>query len=775
MIPSPPDSLRRLSPENPPKMDGRESVNGTPRTSSRIARSSTAASRKSKSVAEMSGSEFRTQLATLLSAWKLILVTLILGLAAGASFYFVKAPTYQTEGSVQVEEKQKGIAGLEELSDLMTVQSPAETEIEVLRSRFLLGTVVDELHLEILAEPRFFPVFGRAVARRYKGETPASPALGRARYAWGGERIIVKSLEVPTDWVGEWLTLVALEGERYQVFGPDHEEAASGMIGTEPSTPNPDPNLGVKVVIAELRARAGTEFRISLIDREDAIDHLQERLTVAEKGKKTGVLAITLAGDDPRKVNAILTTAQNAYLRQNVERKSEEAERTLQFIEAQLPELKTKLETAEAALNVYRTKTGSIDVSMEAKASLDLAADVERDLTMLKLQLEESRERFTEDHPAIVAMRSKVKKLENQRASLDSRFKTLPGSELESGRLLRDVKVAQELYVLLLNKSQELKLVKSGTVGTVRILDRPTLPRHPVSPKFSISLVVASIVGIFLGIGLAFVKKALDVGVDDPEKLEAELDVPVYASIPHSEVQKGMFRKRGGSVKARVLASSSPGDLAVEAMRSMRTSLQFALAEANNNIVAISGPSPGIGKSFVAVNLAHVLADFGKRVLLIDADLRRGHLHDYFGQDRGKGLAAAITTGDSPETCLTDVSENLHFMPTGELPPNPSELLGSARFEEVMNWALKYDVVVIDTAPVLAVTDGVLAARLAGTNLLVLKSGQHPVREINAAVKRMNQNGIVIKAFVLNDVPPSAGYAYGRQGKYGYHYQYDYK
>ena len=372
-------------------------------------------------------------------------------------------------------------------------------------------------------------------------------------------------------------------------------------------------------------------------------------------------------------------------------------------------------------------------------------------------------------------MREQQARLQAERTDLEARFRRLPANELQSARRLRDVRVASELYVLLLNKSQELKVVKSGTIGNVRILDAAAVPIEPVSPKAARTLALALLAGLFLGIAAAFLMKALDLGVEDPERLEAELGVPVYGSVPHSDVQQSRGKAAGRRSKSvPVLAVTDPGDLAVEALRSLRTSLQFALAEARNNVVAIGGPSPSIGKSFVSVNLAHLVADSGRRVLLIDADLRKGHLHAYFGGERGVGLAEVIAEGGDPARAVrASSSPTLSFMGMGEVPPNPSELLSSRRYEEVITWASRaYDVVIVDTSPILAVTDAALAARPAATNFLVLRAGQHPVREVAAAVKRLAQNGVKPHAIILNDVRPRRGYSYSG---YGYHYHYSYR
>lgn len=736
---------------------------------------------RSKSHGDDAGdAELRSYVGILLSSWRMISASVCVGLLAGGAVYAFKAPVFSANAQVQVEDKKGGLPGLDELSDLMATTSPSETEIEVLHSRTLIGEVVDELKLDVVAKPKYFPVVGKAVARWRDDTTPAPALLAQHAYAWGGERITLDSLDVPNEWLGESLQLILKDNGHYdvyrkgQLFGRDRQLVATGVVG-EPSTPAPGVAKHPQLLVKTLIGRPGTEFQLMRAARLTVIEGLQQDITVTEKTKKSGVLFLNLEGESPEATAQVLDTVERSYLRQNIERKSAELEKTLEFIEGQLPELKARLEAAEVALNVYRTTTGSVDISLETKANLDASAVVEKEIGEGMLQLDEAKARFTENHPMMEVLKNKLRRLEGERKMLEARFKKLPGSELESARLLRDVRLAQDLYVLLLNKSQELKVMKSGTIGTVRILDQSSVPITPVAPKLPITLGIGLVGGLLLGIAAAFAKKALHVGVEDPELLESELGLPVYASIPHSRIQQKRVKTQRGNGSVPILSVTHPNDLSIEALRSMRTGLQFALAEADNNVVAIGGPSPSIGKSFVSVNLAYVLADAGQRVLLIDADLRKGRLHDYFGGARCDGLAELLADGGSPERVISECasSRNLSFMSMGKVPAHPSELLGSDRYEEIVKWAsANYDVVVIDCPPILAVTDGALSARVAGTNFVILRSGQHHMREVSATLKRLEHAQIKVKALILNDVKVNAGSAYGQ---YGYHYNYDYR
>jgi tyrosine-protein kinase Etk/Wzc len=704
---------------------------------------------------------FREYVDTVVGARWRILATTLAALLAGFVYVFFATPIYEADALVQVEERKNTLPGMDDLSNMFGGESPADTEIEILKSRMLAGSLVDELRLHILAEPHFLPYFGKGIARRHDSDGLAPPFLGLSSYAWGGERVAVEQLDVPKRWIGRRLTLIARSGGKYDLLDPERKPLASGETGKRLDTG------GVFLLVTELVAREGTQFDVASLPRADLVEGFQRQLVASEKGKKTGVIRIALQGPDPSRVARVVDAAARAYVHQNNERKSAEAEKTLLFITGQLPQLKANVETAEAALNSYRKEQGGgLDLSLETKAALDRSAEIEKQLTQLSLQRSEIQARFTPNHPAFEALSRKASQLSAERADLEKELKKLPETQLHVARLTRDVKVASELYTLLLNKAQELRVIKSGTLGNVRILDVPEVPTRPVKPEPVKTIVLAMLMGVGLGVGLAFVRKALDRGVGDPDAIEQATGFPVVATIPHSpELRDGPASLRKST--RRVLAQVCPKDLAVEALRSLRTSLQVALAsEERNNVVAISGPSPEVGKSFVSVNLAYVTADLGKRVLLVDGDLRKGTLHEYFGISRTPGLSDLIRgTASRNDVVRSTAIPNLLLIPAGTRPNNPSELLSSSPFQEILAGLRRdVDLVLVDTPPLLAVTDAALVGRLAGTNLMVLRADHHALPEIKLALRRLEQNAVMPWAIILNDVMPNlSGY---------YHYEY---
>lgn len=694
-------------------------------------------------------------------------------LAIGAVYTLQAKPVFATTAVLQIEDTSPTLHGLEDLSEVIgTQRTPAETEVEILRSRTLLGTVVDALRLDLVAEPRRAPVIGDALARRWGGPAPAPARLGMVRYGWGGERIKVGHLLLPDHLVDKPLVLTALPGGSYTVATGDGA-ILEGAVGQRVQGGD---GAAIELTIDELVARPGTEFLLVKRDRGSVVSAVRELLMVKETARGTGVLVVQYEDLEPARAAATLNAIAQAYVRRNVDRKSAEAAQMVAFLESQLPILKAKVDEAEAALNEFQRGRRSIDLSQEAEAMLAQSVRIETALQELQLQATDLRQRFTESHPSVLAAQQKIARLKSERSGIEQQMSGLPKRELDSARLARDVTVASELYVLVLNKAQELKVARSGVVGNVTVLDSAETPRVPARPRRTTVMYVALMLGLGAGVAAAFARRALTEGADDPDEIEARTGLPVFVMVPHSDAEGRLDReaRRVPGAFRTALAEAAPDDLAIEGLRSLRTALQFALVEARNNVIALGAPAPGVGKSFVSVNLAHLLAAAGRRVLLVDGDLRRGRLHRYFSLERSPGLSDAVSGTIPLEQALRRTGiERLDVLSTGRIPPNPAELLASHRFQQLLaSVSQRYDLVLVDTPPVLAVTDPALVARLASVNLLVLRAGAHSVGEISQAAKHLAQAGVKLQGAILNEVQGTRGGRYGRGGRY---YRYDYR
>jgi tyrosine-protein kinase Etk/Wzc len=378
--------------------------------------------------------------------------------------------------------------------------------------------------------------------------------------------------------------------------------------------------------------------------------------------------------------------------------------------------------------------------------------------------------RFTPQHPMYKSLLAQIGKFEAQKGAIQNRIKELPATQQGLFWRSRDVEVTNQTYANLLDQAQQLDIARAGAVGNVRVIDPAAVNLDsPTWPKPIPTIVGGTALGAILMVFFVLLQQMLRRGVEDPVDIEL-LGLPVYASIPYSEKGRELAASSGRSGHQRLLALKAPTDLAMEALRSLRTSLHFARFKTKNNMLMITAPSPGVGKTFVCANLAVTMAQAGQRVLLIDADMRRGTLHHAMGARAENGLSELISGHIPLETALRRVSgaENLSFISRGNVPPNPSELLMHPSFGELLDQiAPLYDIVVIDTPPVLAVTDAAVIGHQAGTCLMVVRFGLNQQREIALAKQRLEQNGVEVKGAIFNGVQKQSG------GRYAYSY-YDY-
>lgn len=686
----------------------------------------------------------------------LITAVITLFTTAGILYAVFSTPVYQADALIQVEQNASNTL-LNSISEILPNSRPeSSTEIELIQSRMVLGKTIDDLSLDTEIEQKYFPVFGRGLAR-ITGDKPAEITLSR--------------FIVPDYLVDERLELKIVDKKKY-TLSYDDKLLLNGNVGILAK------GNGITLLISDVNAKQGTEFYLTKKPRLVAINDLSESLSVQDKGKDTGVLSLSLIGYDPLLVEKSLASITENYLLQNIERKSEEAGKSLSFLKEQLPAVRQSLDNAENKLNQFRQKNDSVDLSLEAKSVLDSVVSVETQLNELTFKEAEISKLYTKEHPAYRALLEKRDTLRQEKDKLNQRVGKMPKTQQEILRLTRDVDAGKEIYMQLLNKQQELEITKASTVGNVRIVDPAIIQSKPVKPKKLLIVVLAGFLGAMAAIAIVLIRTMLHRGIESAEELE-ESGINVYANIPLSEWQRKkdielakVIKKKVNTRSTNLLAIGNPVDISIEAIRSLRTSLHFAMIEAKNNVLMISGASPNIGKTFVSLNLAAVIAQAGQRVLVIDADMRKGYSHALLGVPAADGLSEILSQQVKIPDIINKTSvENMHFVSRGRIPPNPSELLMSGSFSKLLEWASEnYDMVLIDTPPVLAVTDAAIIGRHAGTSLMVTRFGMNTLKEVEISIRRFEQNGIDIKGVILNAVEKRASNYYGNYGYYQYEY-----
>ncbi|MEZ8481642.1 tyrosine-protein kinase [Vibrio splendidus] len=695
-------------------------------------------------------------LGILLDAKWLIMLTTFAFAVFGIAFALLSTPIYKADALIQIEEKSSGgiSSMVGDMGELFSQESSATTEVEIIKSRMILGETVDKFNLTTVTSPNYAPIVGK----------------GFARLTGDINHIAVSRFTLPSYASGYAHTIQIVDAEQgtYQLVRDDERVILQGKVGELATADD------YSVFVAGFESHNDFEFSIGQRSRLEAIEWLKASLSLSEQGKQTGILKLSFEGENKQQISEILNHISQIYFLQNVKRNSAEAEKSLEFLEGHLPGIKSELTGYEDILNNYRQENESIDLGLEAESTLKLMVELESQLNELTFKESEISQRFTKDHPVYKSLIDNRKVLLKEKIRLNQQVQKLPRTQREVLRMTRDVEVNQQIYIQLLNKTQELRVIKAGTVGNVRILDDAQVYSKAIEPRKSVIVMLSAFLGGMLSVVFFLVKSMLHRGVESPEQIE-QIGLPVYAAVPKSDLQIELTH-RGNIRKSKdvplLLAESNPADLSIEALRGLRTTLHFAMLEAENNILMISGSAPGIGKSFISTNFAAVAAKTGQRVLLIDGDMRKGYLQQSFGARWDNGLSdylcGRLTFNEAIKSTFID---NLDIITRGQVPPNPSELLMQPRFAELLEWASQeYDLVIIDTPPILAVTDPSIVGALAGTTLMVARFGLNTIKEIDIARNRFLQSGIEVKGVIFNALERKASSSYGY---YNYAYSND--
>lgn len=690
---------------------------------------------------------------------------------AGSLYAFLAPRQYQADIMVQVEDSGDTSAAksvLGDVSSLFDVKSSASAEAQILASRLVVTRAVDELRSYIVVQPKRFPIVGE-FASRFNVGVARPGVFGLGGYAWAKESAELARFDVPKSFEGERFELSMLDAGRYRLAGAALPAPVVGTIG-QPQTFG-TAHGPVAIDVARIDALPGTRFTLVRESRAETIDTLRRGLDVQEKIKQSGVIVATLRGTDPQRVQAQLQALANHYIRQHIERKSADAAQSLAFLNAQLPVLKKQLQDAEQRYTNLRNANGTIDLDAEAKLLLQQSADTATRRLELQQKRDEMASRFAPGHPDMVALDAQLATLAREQRAFEHRVRGLPDLQQEAVRLMLDVKVDTDLYTALLANAQQLELVRAGKTGSVRIVDMPIVPEDAVRPNRPVVIAAAALAGLVLGVALAFVRDHLFGGVRDADEIERHLGIDVYATVPASAGQRRVARRSAQRLPApHLLSALDPHDPAIESLRSLHTALRFAMQDARNNVLLVTGPVPDAGKSFVAANFAALLAAGGERVLLVDGDLRKGYLHESLGMPRETGFAELLSGDVTPEDAIRrNVLPNLDFIATGAMPEHPAQWLADARVEALLDGlSARYDRVVIDAAPILAVSDAVALGRHAGTVLLVARAASTRIAELGEAARRLAHNGVAASGVVLNGVDPRTTRYGSRYGAYRY-------
>ena len=701
---------------------------------------------------------------SLIAQWKMITLCVLFSIICALLYLRTTPDTYAVDALVQVEDSKGASAALlGDLSSMIEQKSPAQAEIEILKSRLVLGSVIDHLNLNIRVSGTEDSFWNRLIAKHeYDSEYSSQSVLFKDNQ----KSFDIRQFDIPQYFQDKNLILKFAQG-KYSLT-----DAATGqVVFSAPlnQVSQLQSEFGLWKVAIFSQDSFNAAYNIQKQSLPAAMKSLTANYSVAEKGKLTGVLGLNYQGSDKQHITQVLNAILAAYSQQNIERRSAETAQTLKFLEDQLPELKQQLDVAEREFNRFRQQFNTVDVTKESELYLTQSITLETQKAQLEQQVAEAAAKYTNEHPVMQQMNAQLGAINKRIAELDGTLKRLPELQRQYLQLFREVEVKQQLYTGLLNSYQQLRIAKAGEIGNVRIVDTAVEPIASIAPKKLQILILSVFLGGFLGTLLALLRNMLRSGIKDSNQIENELDLPVYATVPHSPVQESHIKTLKKNLP--ILAVKHSDDIAIESLRSMRTAIHFALSSAKNNIIMISGPAPELGKSFITINLATILAQSDKRVLLIDADLRRSYMHKYFNYDPKPGLTEYLNGQQELGNIVRSTEvENLSVISRGKSPTNPSELLSTQKFADMLtHLSSQFDHILIDTPPVLAVTDGIIISQYAGVNLVVARYAKTQMKELELTVNRFEQAGVKVNGFILNDIQRTAG------SGYGYNYAYAYK
>ena len=673
--------------------------------------------------------------------WQIMVPCLILAGLIGVFVAMWIRPVYKVDALLQIESKNgKNVGMMAGLGNLFSTTSPAETEIELINSRQIIGEAVEKMHLQYVATP--ISKINRILHQEGRME------LSAFEVPWG---------KLPPDEeTGPWHAVV-IDSTNYYLLDHHKKKVLTCTVSQTCRAPYAGDTVTINVFYMD--AEPKQKFKLLKMERLDAIASFKSKFKVKERGKKTGILEFSYQDIYPDRATNILNEIATTYLRQNVEQRNAEAQKTLEFLEKQLPDVKAQMDSSLLKYNTYRNRVGSIDINAETRLVLEKRTKLQQNLLELQQKKQSAIRLFQPEHPTIKTLEEQENALKRELASNYNETKKLPSTQQEVLKLTNEVDMSKIMYTTMLNNIQQLKLVSAGEVGSVRIIDFAEQVSTPSKPKKPLIICAAIFIGLLVGIALVSIKSKLSSGVRDANFIERETGFSVYAKVPKGNPK--------GTKGTRPLAVVEPDDVAVESLRALRSSLEFSMEDGQRRIIGVSGLIPGVGKSFISVNLAALCAGLGKKVLLIDADLRKGRLHKEFGIKRGKGLSQVLLHSATLDEviCNTEV-ENLDIIPCGSVPSNPSELLGSKHYTSTIDeLEKKYDLIIVDTPPIMLVTDAALACRVASQIVMVIEYNKHSIEAIKDGMKQLLKgNNGVHASFVINK------YEHGHSDGYGYKY-----
>ena len=692
---------------------------------------------------------------------------------------FTAVPIYQATARIVIEKENPNLVSIQEV---MAVDSTGtdyyQTQYKIIESRAVAREVIRRLDLDNSTE--FFPEPKDNFISNIKG--------------W-----IRDTLSNAKEWIKSLLkTEEDKDGANIRADDNDSldSELVSAFIGR--IDVSPIRNSRLVDVSAEAKnpimaARMANELVMSYIDKnleikllaaKDAVKWLGERINEERKKVEAAEKALLRYKEENQIITSFSSDVENVTAQKLAELNAQVIDAESQRVEA---------ETRYHQAVTLKNEPDMLD-SIPEVLSNDLVKEIKKMEVALYNRMSELSKKYGRNHPQMVAIESELADLKKRKAvearrvvnSLKNEYQlalaleeslkhalakqkaeslNLNKKAVQFGVLQRETESSKHMYELLIKRFKETSLTEEMKTGNIRIIDKAEVPRLPVKPKKKRNLLLAVIVGLTLGVGLAFFLEYLDNTIKLPEEIKEHLKIPYLGPVPAISPD-GDPR----TVPLDLVTIHSPKSTASESYRGIRTGILFSSADTTPQVIMVTSAGPKEGKTISSANLSVTMANAGSRVLLVDCDMRRPKIHKLFDMDRKIGLSSILVGTESPGAAIVASQvENLDILPVGPIPPNPSEIIGSKKMGLLLN-ALKkkYARVIIDTPPISAVTDAVALSQMVDSTLLVIRAGETPLQVTQNSLEQLRAVNANVLGAVLNAV------SVGRDSYYYYQYYYYY-
>lgn len=684
---------------------------------------------------------------SLISEWKVITLCILLSIVSAIIYLCTTENVYQTDALVQIKSnKSSPLAGLS--SDMAAMASLAglggmgssstQSEIELLKSRAILGQAIKDLNLDIQIQPKE-NFFQKIVSDNNYIKTYTTQDILLKKE---GQRLVIAQFQVPKFYENKAL-LLTFEDNKYKIHDYKTEQLLKEGELNRVLRDGPW-NISVSGNI-----NSGQQFILQKNSLPVAMSNMLKNFDAQEKGKGTGILELTYQGKNPVNIPNLLNTVLNIYKQQDINRSVTDKDQQVAFLEKQLPELKEDLNNSERQFNQFRKKYGTVDVKGESELYLKQSMELEIQKVQLQQKQAELGAQYTAEHPAMQAISAQLTTLNTKISEVNNKVKQLPEIQRLYLQYYRDVEIKNQLYTGLLTTYQSLNIAKAGELGKVSIVDYAVEPVKPVKPRKLIILVLSIFVGGFIGILIALVRNFLHSGIRNIEPITTK-----HTLRNLGKVNQYNSLNKNSKQYAHPLAILEPSALPIEQMRKIATSIQYAAQLSGQPVVQMLGTTKNIGTSTLTANLAIILAQMNLKVILIDSDLRQGQLKDYFNIETTIGLSDYLNGTAALGSIITPTQQaKLDLISNGKEEINPVSLLSKPEMARLLE-QLKdtYDFILVDGTAILDVSDSQILAKLINTNILVTRYSYTSEQEIEMALESFKNSGHSIQGIILNMV-----------------------